>query len=331
MSFGHSMSRTSRRKPVQYRIGEKVVRERWYKKRIGWFGYAVLSSMVAIFGLFSAQARDMFLQVAGAQLNNINPAELQVKDVAQRLNFNTPPPATNIIEVQSLMADWSKTHGPMKWGMVIKSVEGPQIDGAIQPTATFESRAMYKIYLAGALYNQVPIEKQQKSIKVAGSNVTLASCIERMIKDDDRECTTALGNFLDTKKAAEFLKKAGATRTTLSPDKRTAQTTAADSAAFFDGVDGPLLSDKAKKMLLKHLAAQPASQQLSVSCPGCTTTGVSDYGLGRLEAVGVVKYSKGSYLFVIYANGGTKDLISQFSGKLQQHIVETTTPSVRIP
>ncbi len=329
MSFGHSVSRKSRSHTIHYRIGESQAEAQWYKKRIGWFGYAVLVAMVSLFGLFSVEVRQMALQAAGSQLSSLSPADFKTGDQAVPLNSATPAPATNIVDAQPLLTDWVKSHGPMKWGVVIRSLDGPQIDSSVQPNNTFQTRAMYKVFLAAALYNQVPAEKQHGTVKIGRSSVSVTSCIEKMFKSDDRDCTDALGTLLNKQAAADFFKKSNITKTVLSPTSRTAQTTAADTATLYTGINGSLLSTKSTAALTKYMATQPHDQMLVVGCPGCTTIGAADYGVGRLEAAGIVKYSKGSYLYIVYATGGTKDLTVRLSGKLQQKIVETTTDAFK--
>ncbi len=329
MSFGHVMSRKLRSRTIHYRIGDSPAPERWHKKRIGWFGHAVLISVVSVFGLFSLEAKQMILQAAGAQMSSLNPADFQKPEQIAPLTSKVPAAATNIIDAQSLISSWAKSHGPMQWGVVIRSLDGPQIDTSLSANNSFESRAMYKVFLATALYDQFPAEKQHGSVKIGRSSASITSCIEKMFKTDDHDCTVALGTLLNQQAATDFFKKSNINKTVLSVSTQTAKTTPADTATLYTGLNGSVISIKSTATLLKLLAAQPQNQQLTVACPGCTTAGAADYGVGRLEAAGIVKYSKGSYLYVVYANGGTNDLTLRLSGKLQQKIVETTTDAFK--
>ena len=329
MSFGHPMSRKLRSKSVRYRLGEKdKTPKHWYGKQVGWFGYTIVAVTFGLFSVFSVEARNMLLD-GGGELSNQVATAVQ-GDQASLLDAQGPNAANNIVEVQSLLSNWAKEYSSVQWSIAVKSIEGPMIDGTSQAAVQYEAQAPYKVFLAASLYNQVPVEKQYKTtVKVGRNNVAVATCIERMLKSDDRDCTDALGKLLDKKQAMEFLKKAKITRTSFLTDKRAVQTSAADTALLFAGIKGSILPDKSLKALNKNLDAMNSATKLQVSCPGCTAMGVSDYGVGRLEAAGVVKYSKGSYTFVVHASGGTKDQTMKLSGKLQQFINETTIPSLK--
>ena len=207
MSFGHSMSRKPRSTVVHYRIGEiNKAPKHWYSKRIGWFGNTVLATCLVVFGLFSVQVRDMMLQVAGGQLSNLSSATGPQEEQLDQLPGGALKSAKNIIEVQPLLSEWARTNNQVQWGMVVKSITGPQIDATVQHNAVFDSRATYKVYLAAALYDQIPQNKLYTTVKVNNKKVALNTCLERMFKDDDRECTAALSSQLDLAKAMAFLK-----------------------------------------------------------------------------------------------------------------------------
>lgn len=325
MSFGPIVSGKSRTTPVHYRIGEIAAPQQWHQRRVGWFGYTVLIAAFGLFGALSTEARQLLLTGNG-QFNYQTNAPTGADAQASPLKVKGPAAALNIVDLQPLLNSWSKQQSPTQWGIAVRSLTGPAIDATVRAKDLFESRAVYRVYLAITLYNQFPKDDQyKKTVKVNGAVHTVAACIERMLAQDDTACTDALGAVLDTDAAAAMLASAGIEHTVLSTSTRTAHTTVADTAALYAGLNGSIISTAQQKLVQKYLEAQRADKHLVISCPGCSTVGVSDYGVGRLESAGIVEYSKGSYVLVAYANGGNKEHIAQLTGKIQQHILEATT------
>lgn len=332
MSSGHSQSVGFRHiKTARYMLGQKPVLNRWRDKKVGWFGYAVLGTVVLLFGAFTFEVRQILLAPSG-----------EFASIASGFAFNklvgfsgeqAPAQANNIVDLNGLMDQWQLEHSGRDWGIVVQSINGPIIDAAVNPNQTFESRMLYKTFLTAAVHNQLPADQHAKTVLAVGSGRTsVAKCLERLIKNDDSQCADAFGRWLDVGRAAQFMQQAGMQQTILVIPARTVQTTAADVSILMNIIEGKTayLSDRAAQTIAKWQAAQFTQRQLVVACPGCKTNGVIDYGVGRLEAAGTVKYSGGSYRVIVFANGGTDQDIFVLSGRVQQAIQDTIY-TVRLP
>lgn len=327
MSFGHNVSRKSGRN-VYYRVGVKQTPNRWYSRRIGWFGNSMVMALFVVSGVTALEFQQTVLQSAGAQLHSVVEAN-KAEQKAVVSYGNTPAVATNIIDLQPLVTGWAKENKAIDMGIAVMGSGGPQIEASHQAEKQFQTKAMYKLYLAAAIYAQKTDKKLFETVQVGKQKVTYQACLERVFKDDDAACLMALSGALDLPATKQFFGTNGMTKTSLDVLQQRAQTTANDTVAFFRAVDNALLPEKVKKRYLALVGSQPTRQSLTVACPGCTTVGTTDFGVGRLEAAGIVRYANGNYVYVVYGAGGTKDMTVALSGKLQQRIVEVTTGNIK--
>lgn len=325
MSSGHSQSRVFRRKvAVHYVMGEKSHSKRWRDKKVGWFGRASLAAIIVLFGVFTYEVRQLLLAPDG-ELASIQTA-LPFGSRLEQTNEQIPAIAKNIVELDQILNEWTVDHSGQEWGIVVQSLDGPMIDATAGTKNTFEARSLYRLFMAVAVYDQVSVDKHTKTmLKVDGKQVSVAKCLERLVKSDDALCADAFGQWLDTAKASQFFRLVGMKQTTFVIPARSVQTTAADVQTLMDLLEGknnifPVASGQS---IAKLLQAQDSKKALVVSCPGCKPSGIMDYGVGRLEAAGTVRYSTGSYRLIVLGDGGTSQELFRFTGKIQQAIQDT--------
>lgn len=305
---------------VHYRIGQKPEKRGWWRKNTGWFGQTiVLLLSIGLLG-FGWTARESFVVSMSAQLDSqITPSDSQIS-IAEPMLMGVRQ-ANNIVNMQAVIADWVRAHPNQKWGITVKSIDGPIFDVSYKPEASFASADVYKLLLLQPLFTQVPTAKQwSTSVSVDNVKRPVARCVDMMLKNSDDACATALGSYLGWDKATDSLTLMGLKRTNLDHQGQPL-TTAGDVATYMTSLNGGMLDTKAHKTVFAALQQQPVKKGLAQGCPGCTYIGMSGQNGSTIADAEIVQYSRGNYILVVLSDGGSYEQLGQLSGKVQQRIL----------
>ena len=232
----------------------------------------------------------------------------------------------NIIDVQYVLDKWSADHPDQKFSVVAKSIDGPSFEAKLNQDKQYESLSVQKLFMLVPLFAQIPVEHQKNIlVNAAGSQKSIATCVDLMLRLSSNECGTAVGDYLDWKKAGEALKKDGFTHTSFTNKNTNVRTTADDTATLLQKLNGDLLTRTARDTVLRSMKEQRIRTGIPAACPGCTVADKTDESDPVTHDAGIVQYSKGSYVLVIFARGSSLQDIAKLSGQIQQKILDTTS------
>jgi hypothetical protein len=321
MSSGNAVFSHSEK--VYYRIGQKPEKKGWWRKNTGWFGQAlVLLLSVGLLG-FGWTARESFVASMSEQLESqITPQDTPLSTVQPIVPGVRQ--ANNIVNMQSVVADWAKTHPSQKWSIVVRSIDGPMFDASYKPETPFASAEVYKLMLVQPLLTQLPVANHWRTtVTVDRTKKPVVRCLEAMLKTADDACATAIGSYVGWEKATNILKEAGYQRTDLA-NKGQPVTTTGDMAAYMQSLRGSMLDAKANKAVFTALQQRTNKQGLAQGCPGCVYSGMSGQNGGIIADAEIVQHAKGSYVLVVFSDGGTYEQLAKLSGKVHQRIIDET-------
>ncbi len=311
-------SYVSPKKPTHYTFGILPARH-WYQRRVGWFGRLTIAILVlggAGVGVLNYATMRSSTKALAAQTEQPD----SLHKIATPL---LPTKAQNIIDVQSVIDNWASAHPGQKWGIAAKSLSGPDFEASYNADKKFESASIYKLFLTLPLFQQIPAEHQKNiTLTTNDTKKSLATCVDLMLRLSDNMCGEAVGDYLSWSKAQKTLNQAGFSHTTFSQDKL--QTSASDTALFLQKLQGDLLTAPARDAVMRSLYEQRWRSGIPAGCPGCTVANKT----GSIDSVthdaAVVKYTGGSYVLVIFSDGGTFKQIAELTGQIQQKILDTT-------
>ena len=307
-------------KPAYYKLGQAPPAKHWYQKRVGWFGRITMTLLLVGLLGFAGTTQSMLrndkktfaAQTSGSTaLNNAKP-------------LTDTPEFENIVDLQPVLDKWNSDHPGQKWAVVAKSVTGPSFDAKLNPDQQFESASIYKLFLTLPLFYQIPLE-QQPNIKmnVAGSQKSIATCVDLMLRLSNNECGEAIGQYINWKKADDVLKKGGFNHTVFS-QKGGLKTSAGDTAAFLSSLNDDMFTRNAKDTIMKSLYQQRYRDGIPAGCPGCTVANKTGQIDDVVHDAALVQYKGGSYILVIFSQNGNFKQISQLTGQIQQKILDST-------
>jgi beta-lactamase class A len=304
-----------------YKIGQAPPVRHWYQKRVGWFGKLCVS--VFVMSVIGAGAMEYTIvqndtRALAAQTSKSN----KLKKVTSAPLEQTD--AQNIIDIQTVIDHWVAEHPAQKWGVVAKSINGPTFDAKINADKEFESASIYKLFLVMPLFNQIAVE-HQKNIKVniGGGQKPIATCVDLMLRLSNNECGEAIGNYLNWSKADKMLKTNGFTHTTFKETNKL-RTSAGDTASFLEQLNGDMLNRTAKDTVMRSLREQRWRSGIPTGCPGCIVANKTGDIDNVTHDAAIVQYKGGSYVLVIFSEGGNFKQISELTGQIQQKILDTT-------
>lgn len=235
------------------------------------------------------------------------------------------PTADNIVELQPVIDKWVSEHPDQTWAVAIKSVDGPSFAASHNADKKFDSASIYKLLLVQPLFEQIPVEQQKSmSIMVNGKPRTIATCLDLMIRLSHNECGEAVGKRLNWSQAQKVLNNAGYKNTVFST--RGLQTTAGDTAAFLENLQGDMLNRIAKEAVLKSMREQRWREGIPAGCPGCVTATKTGSNNGAVHDAGIIRYGSGTYVLAIFSEKSSFKEIAELTGRIHQQILDTTTP-----
>ena len=293
----------------------------WLQRNIGWISSTLMGIgtfvMIGVGGVWYADTQMTVSRRA---------SESSQDERLKKISTATLPPVTveNIVDLQPVLDKWVAEHPDQKWGISIKSISGASFDASVNPDKQFESASIYKLFLLLPLFNQVPVEHQKNiNVTVNGAPKSIATCVDLMIRVSNNECGEAIGQYLSWKKADAAVKKEGYTHTALN-QTGSIKTSAGDTARFMAALDGDMLNRTAKDTVMASLNQQRWRLGIPTGCPGCIVANKTGSIANVTHDAALVDYSGGKYVLVIFSEKGSFSQIAELTGKIQQHILDTT-------
>lgn len=309
------------KKPVYYKLGQIPPARHWYQKRVGWPGrFMAVLLLLGIVGfagntVISAQDDKKSLAAETSQSSKIN---------GTRPTISSNSGFENIVDLQPVLDKWSKDHPNQQWAVAAKSLTGPSFDARINADRQFESASIYKLFLTLPLFYQIPVEQQpQINVSVNGGKKSLATCVDLMLRLSNNECGEAIGSYVNWKKADEALKKEGFNHTEFT-QRDGIKTSAGDTAAFIEALNGDMFTRTAKETIMQSLYQQRYRDGIPAGCPGCVVANKTGQIDDVVHDAALVKYKGGTYVLVIFSQNGNFKQIAQLTGQIQQAIIDST-------
>lgn len=305
----------------RYQIYQAPPPAHWYQRRIGWFGKAFAGSLlviVAVFGVVGQQLTNDKVKTFAAQSSQ---NESLQKVTAAPL---AAPVAENIVDLQPILDKWVADHPNQQWGVVAKSIDGPTFDASVNADREFRSASIYKLFLMLPLFNQIPAEHQKTiNVTVNSKPKTVASCVDLMLRVSNNECGEAIGDYLNWQKADEVIKKGGFSHTVFG-ESTYLRTSAGDTAAFLEQLQGDMFNRTAREKIMTSLKQQRWRAGIPAGCPGCVVANKTGTIDNIMNDAAIVQYNGGTYILTVFSEGGTFKQIAQLTGQIQQQIIDTT-------
>lgn len=234
------------------------------------------------------------------------------------------PVAENIVDLQPILDKWVADNPGQKWGIVAKSVDGPAFDASVNADREFQSASIYKLFLMLPLFNQIPAEHLKGiNLTVNGKPKSADTCVDLMLRVSNNECGEAVGYYLNWQKADVVLKEKGFSHTVFG-ESSYLKTSAGDTAAFLQGLNGDMFTRTAREAIMTSLKQQRWRSGIPAGCPGCVVANKTGAIDNVMHDAAIVQYNGGTYILAVFSEGGTFSQIAQLTGKIQQQIIDTT-------
>lgn len=303
-----------------YKLGQALPPQHWYQKRVGWFGRTIAASFaVGLIG-FAGTTRMVIHnnhQTFAAKTSQASASGKPKSLIAQNPNLE------NIVDLQSVLDEWNTDHKDQKWAVVAKSISGASFDARLNTDQKFESASIYKLFLTLPLFSQIPAEQHDKiMLETTTGKKSVATCVDLMLRLSNNECGESVGTYVNWTRANSLIAQKGFKRTTFGQDG--IKTSAGDTAAFLEALNGDLLTRAAKDTVLKSLYQQRFREGIPAGCPGCTVANKTGQIRDVVHDAAIVQYKGGTYVLTIFSEKGTFKQISQLTGKIQQKILDST-------
>ena len=293
----------------------------WYKRRIGWFGqYLALTfviSLLTVGGLTYTFTQNSIQASASTATNIATANQVAHKPLPQQA-------AKNIVDLQPILDAWAKDNDQQKWGIVVKSLEGPSFNASLNADKEFESASIYKLFLTLPLFDQIAVEHQKGvNLTVNGKNKSIATCVDLMLRVSNNECGEAIGEYLGWQKVTRSLAQKGYSHTDFSKQANLV-TSAGDTASFMESLYGDMFDRQAREIVMESLKQQRWRQGIPSGCPGCQVANKTGFLNNVMHDAAILQYQGGTYVLTVFSEGGTFKQIAELTGQIQQKIIDTT-------
>lgn len=213
--------------------------------------------------------------------------------------------------VQALINYWVQTHGG-QFGIAFRNMDG-SIVAAYNGDRQFTSASIYKIYVAYAIYSQVAagnIVLEQPT----GVDLSVSTCLERMITWSDNLCGHALGDMIGWQASNPLLQAKGIGSTTMQFGNQL--TTANDAATFLTQLaHNNLIRTDLNSALVQLMHRQVYRQGIPAGSRGSSVANKIGQLYGIEHDVAIVYHPKGAYVLSIFSYGSS---VATFSSLAQQ-------------
>lgn len=294
--------------------------QQWYKRQIGWISRTLAGLgvfvMVGVGGVWYADT-----QMTVSRLSSETSQDDKLKKVSAAPL--APVSIESIVDLQPVLDKWVAEHPKQQWGVVVKSINGATFDASVNADKQFASASIYKLFLLLPLFNQIPVEHQKSiNVTVNGTPKSVATCVDLMLRISNNECGEAIGDYLGWSKADAMLRKNGYTHTAFKTKEL--KTSASDTAAFLQKLDGDMFTRNARETIMTSLKQQRWRQGIPAGCPGCIVANKTGSIDTVMHDAALVDYSGGKYVLVVFSEKGSFTQIAELTGRIQQHIQDAT-------
>ncbi len=248
-------------------------------------------------------------------------APVEKTEPAKVIEEAAPVVATpQIVDLQPVLDTWAAGHPKQQWGVSVKSLSGKEFQAELNSDKQFRSASLYKLFLVQPLFAKYSLAQQQTtSVKVGESTRSLASCVDVMLRLSDNPCGEAVAGKLGWTKVSRELKAAGYTKTDLSKADAIV-TSAGDTTRYLEQLNGAMLDEASKAVVMNSLLKQKWNQGIPAGCPGCTVANKTGSIPSITHDAAIVQYAGGTYVITILSEGGTFKQIAELTAQIQAAI-----------
>lgn len=235
-------------------------------------------------------------------------------------NYETPSKVRSQAVLEAQIEAWGQSHSEQQWGAVVQQLTNGSLNVNYRAESPFHPASLETLLALQTLTSHYAYSTWNQPLAATG--MSISDCVTKMIKDSDKNCTTAIGILIGWKGVNYELKKAGLTSTDLANyDVNKLHTSASDVETylhkFYQSPDSP-----AKQFILKLLKQQTLRDGIPAGSPGCKVYDkAGEYGQYRNDAALVV-CPKVTYNLVVLSKGGTYDQIADLSKLVNKFLTD---------
>lgn len=228
--------------------------------------------------------------------------------------------APQIVDLQPIIDNWAQQNPKQQWGIVAKSLSGAEFQAQLNADKSFRSASVYKLFLLQPLFTRYSLAQQQTtSVNLGETNRSMAACVDLMLRISDNPCGEAVAGKLGWTKVTRELKTAGYTNTDFSRGD-TPVTSAGDTALFLERLNGGILDEQSKAVVMKSLLQQKWNKGIPAGCSGCTVANKTGTLGSIMNDAAIIQYPGGSYVLVVMSEGGSFKQIAELTKQIQTAI-----------
>jgi hypothetical protein len=222
-------------------------------------------------------------------------------------------------EINTLLANWQAQHPAVTWSVIVSQVGDVTKKAQLNEKSPMYIASLYKLLLVRPLTKKIKPELWSQTM-LPGTNSTIASCVDLMIRVSDNTCGEAMADFIGWNTVQNTARQEGLSSVNLRATDFSA--TAVDMAKLLDDIysQDPGI---AKEQVLTAMQNQKYKQGIAAGCTGCTTYTKTGELRDVRHDIGIIKINNTAFNIVIMTKGPAswKDiaaLTSLINGKLRK-------------
>lgn len=290
--------------------------------------FFLVLSVVFIGSLTTVSAAALSLLVRSPAEDNVSTEMVPVSATTigaekERTDFIFDESPSKDNKLQETIEEWVTAHSDNEWSIVVQGLNGDNLSASVSADMQYETASIYKLLMSYPLLQLVPLQDlESRTLELEDkTEKSFAECLDLMLRVSDNPCGEAAARFITYKKADEMLHEQGYLKTNLYR-KKFMVTTAGDTVSFLaDLYEGRLLSPAEREIILSSLKEQQVYYGIPSGCSECTVMNkTGDWNDVRHDA-GIVQYSTGAYVIVIFSEGGSYAQFADLTSLVHQHVI----------
>jgi beta-lactamase class A len=279
----------------------------------------ILTGTIVMLGGFFQQAHSTGQTVLASPANTEQSATLSTDDTQPTRTVRLAEGTDVFEQINTMLSDWQAQHTSTTWSVSVSQVGDTTKIAALNDKKPMYIASLYKLLLVRPLKEKVTPELWAQTT-LPGTNSTIASCVDLMIRVSDNTCGEAMADYIGWNTIQKAARKEGLQSVNLRATDFSA--TAQDMASLLDDLYSTN-PDAAKEQVLSAMQKQKYKQGIVAGCKTCVTYTKTGELRNVRHDIGIVKINDVAYKIVIMSEGPAswKDiaaLASSITNKLRE-------------
>lgn len=232
-------------------------------------------------------------------------------------NLITQSGTNESTRLQAIVSTWVAANPGAKWGVAVQQLEKGGAAAQYNSSQSFYPASLYKLLILPSFFEKLPYSSWSRT--GSSANISIADCVDRMIRLSDNSCGVAVGNYTGWQKANNRLKTLGLSGTNIGSGDAQLHTTAADINTYLSFLFHSTAYPEAKQAVMDSMSKQIYRKGIPAGSSGCVVYDKIGDLNGYTHDAAIVQCPNTTYSLSILSKGGSYAQIADLAHQVNYY------------